>query len=581
MNRKIISDSDKHFIAQLWQALTAAEWGAAITSLKQMKAMGYTTTLISKQCIIPDNLGELINNPENVCFLEDLKKCVPLKKDELIYNKYLILSQLYSFLPIDKNSSAIRLLLTKRIENHANPHIEITLLSQDMPDFLQTQLALNNYCFGMSLGSFPGTTAFSIRVKADLNRLSTSAVQDSSLAAENYVSPLAGGSYATTAILDINDVYLVHKEARLKGFPKLRDEILWLVNLPVETKKLFPEIVDHYINEAEQYAWMRQKYYPWPSLTKYYFTGGFEFTEDYQKNAKEQFGFLNLILNKLTSTLYKVKIEDTPNDFFERFHGSKIRTRLQEAMESAPTLKELIFSPYVFINGEKMTGALKLINKFETINKYIGILNPPYLSLTHGDLNIGNILINPLSFYRNYSDLEFKLVDPRGWINIKTKKFTGQDYIYDVCKLAYHYLGDYDLVRSGMAYARKENDLSRLSYKILNPFDINDEFNMKAVFMYNCLKEEMLNFIFKKQQLLGMETGIKWKIRFFFTLGSMMISDIPFRLQDNDGELKAATIFLKGTSFLNLAWRMLVKEMGQTKTSLLSICQRIRSKINI
>ncbi|MDD5457353.1 MAG: hypothetical protein PHV30_10025 [Candidatus Margulisbacteria bacterium] len=368
----------------------------------------------------------------------------------------------------------------------------------------------------------------------------------------------------------------MHKEARLKGFPKLRDEILWLVNLPVETKKLFPEIVDHYINEAEQYAWMRQKYYPWPSITKYYFTGGFEFTEDYRKNASEQFQFLNLILNKLTDMLYKVKVEDTPNDFFERFHSSKIRNRLQEAIDSAPTLKKLIFSPYVFINGEKMIGALKLINKFETINRYTGILNPPYLSLTHGDLNIGNILINPLSFYREYSDLEIKLVDPRGWINIETKEFMGQDYIYDVCKLAYHYMGDYDLIRSGMVYAEKENNLYGLAYKILNPFDINDEFNTKAVFMYNCLKEEMLNFIFKKQNLLGMETGINWKIRLLFTLGSMMISDIPFRLQDNDGELKAATIFLKGTSFLNLAWRMLVKEMEQVKTTILPLYRSIQ-----
>ncbi|MDD5457352.1 MAG: hypothetical protein PHV30_10020 [Candidatus Margulisbacteria bacterium] len=204
MNRKIISDSDKHFIAQLWQALTVSNWGAATTNLKQIKAMGYTATSISKQ-YIPDNLRELINNPGNVCFLEDLKSCVSLKRSDLIYNKYLILSLLYSFFPLNKNSSALRLLLTKRIENCENPYIDIILLSQDRPDFLQTQLALNNYCFGMSLGSFQGTTAFSVRVRADLNRLLTADVYNSPITAENYVGPLAGGSYATTAIMDKND----------------------------------------------------------------------------------------------------------------------------------------------------------------------------------------------------------------------------------------------------------------------------------------------------------------------------------------------------------------------------------------
>jgi len=222
-------------------------------------------------------------------------------------------------------------------------------------------------------------------------------------------------------------------------------------------------------------------------------------------------------------------------------------------MESGDgSIKNLINRHTLQFHKEKLIGPRRVVEWLNIIDALTGLLKPPFLSMTHGDLNIGNILVQPRSIDANGfvpDRLDAVFVDPRGWIDVKNAQLVGQDYMYDIAKIAYHILGSYDVIRAGLATVSAENP-EFTAFRWGRP----DHGQAGVLRTYSTLQAEIFRYFINKSACLTLgEDGERFVIRFFQTLGSCMVSDIPFLAADRSGHAKALSILVLGTRFLNLS----------------------------
>lgn len=552
---------------RLWESLKSQNWEKFLEYAARLSQEGYQISLFpGKETALPSwHLQQTgIHIPHNINLLEDVSNFIQLPENLYPANRYDVLGFIYSMtLPSPfENLKETRIVLSRLDE--ASRQMETTVIN---PSFytglsLYKGLGLN---LPMTARSYEEQTPFITSVM-DIHTIPTR------YNATFYLNKLYTGSYASLNIVEDDGRYIARKTAQKhvdstqgSGYDKLREEVAWIMNLPDDMRDFFPKIWNYH--DDGEIITVDYQFYPWLNVRDEGMYGGlndfYKFAEQApEQSAKQLWELMVSLYQNLSTTFYQHQVEKTPENFFERFHGSKIRDRLKETVRRHSELQPIIDADVLFIDGKKQVGALALVDLIAEVQNKTGLLNPPEgLVHTHGDFNTGNILCNPADVSKDSGHLRVKLVDDRGWIDLKTKNFKGQDPMYDFAKAAYHFYGHLDLIRTRAYLVDLEllagGPEGTLNFKL--PKDLN---NLHAFHrIYQHLPAEVITFLARENDFFGMEEkGPLWKLRFLFTLASAMTSDVPFALEDNQQfQVRAVTKYIQGTYFLNLFWEELIK----------------------
>lgn len=569
-----VSDRTTQLLFDLLTLIENERWDAASNLAAELKGQGYKLSVISAK---PDVLTEQglarlgVQTVRPVENLEDAVNLAPDLRTQSAVSRFRLASNLYALVTqygSDKESQTRLIASRTGINGTKFEWVVINPAFREKLPLYRTMI-VNQDPYPIEFFSDDRSGSAGARSVAPLSEASS---PDRSVRGADVVDVPFSGSYAQTYIIERNGHYLVHKEASGAGYQKLLDELNWLQALTGERKRLFPEMVDHGVDPNK--VWFEIRYYPWPTITQLLMWGAWE-----NGDGSESWSFLKELYGRLLPIFGMVQIDETPADFFERFHRRKIKDRLEETRAKAPSLGNLIDLPVLTIDGRKAVGALPLLDLIEQADRERGWLRPPFLSMTHGDLNQGNILVDPANFEEGLSTVHVKLIDPRGWINADDQRFLGQDHLYDFGKLVYHAYGHWDLIRRGMYEAKRvpsaENGdavyrlpHSSADFRTQNEFDVWQH--------YQGLNRNFFKYLDSEDEFYGMEKGRGWKLRLLFTMASMMISDTPFAVkggQDAD-EGQAVTEYVEGTFLLNSFWEQYLAQLESTDPETARTLQR-------
>jgi dTDP-glucose pyrophosphorylase len=205
-----------------------------------------------------------------------------------------------------------------------------------------------------------------------------------------------------------------------KDKEKMRNEILWYLNLPDRLKILTPRIISYDLDTP----YVEMEYYGYPTLAELYIYGDLPI-EIWIMILEKLFRVLKIFME------YKGKVDI--QDYIQIYYEKTIK-RVSMAMEQSEILGKLFSYQYIVINGESFRGWNMLESKLE--KKIYELFNEDHNCIIHGDLCFSNILF----------DLNtgiFKLLDPRG--NFGSNIIYG-DIKYDIAKLRHSISGLYDFI---------------------------------------------------------------------------------------------------------------------------------------
>jgi dTDP-glucose pyrophosphorylase len=232
-----------------------------------------------------------------------------------------------------------------------------------------------------------------------------------------------------------------------KDKEKMRNEILWYLNLPERLKILTPRIISYDLDTP----YVQMEYYGYPTLAELYIYGDLPI-EIWIMILEKIFEILKTLME------YKAKVDI--EDYIQIYYKKTIK-RVSMAMEHSETLRRLFSYRYIVINGESFRGWGTLESKLE--KKIYELFNKDHNCIIHGDLCFSNILF----------DLNagiFKLLDPRG--NFGSNIIYG-DIKYDIAKLRHSISGLYDfIVNDFFSCSINENRID-LEFFFFNERDIS------------------------------------------------------------------------------------------------------------
>lgn len=324
---------------------------------------------------------------------------------------------------------------------------------------------------------------------------------------------LKGGSYA-----NLSRRHIVRKEARGKGVEKLIWEIDWLNLLPNDLKPYFPKVIDFF--KETNYAWFEMPYYSQNNLRKSILTGYF----DVERTLNLTKEILDFCFNNLYTVYYVNKNE---NNWIVENHFLRVAERLHQTMSLSTSLNKIIKSEYLILNGKKVKNIPQILKKIIYKPELIKILNPKKLSMIHGDLHFQNILVGPTDSFKN-----FMLADPRG-------ELLGSDLYYDLGKLWHSFNGLYDLIHTDL-FQLKQNS-KKLEFDLIFP-------NKDLVKTYELIKKGMKEMIIDYQKI---KDDTFWDLKIYFNECMHFCSVMPFHIQNDEEELKAKALYLRGVYLLN------------------------------
>lgn len=129
---------------------------------------------------------------------------------------------------------------------------------------------------------------------------------------------------------------------------------------------------------------------------------------------------------------------------FRKLFLDRATTRLGEIKSDNSSFQRVIFLNECIINGVIIPGPIKLLNALAKEGSFIADLLPQSLGSIHGDLHLGNILVdkkNLIRWHDKYSVPKFILVDPRF--------YNPGPIIYDLAKIYQSFYGHYEAIMRG------------------------------------------------------------------------------------------------------------------------------------
>ena len=156
---------------------------------------------------------------------------------------------------------------------------------------------------------------------------------------------LIGGSFATLSKeINMKNSLVVRKEAT-EGKEKLIDEIQFILSLPENVKKYFPEILNYEINIDKVYFEM--KYYPLKTLTHCLF--------DNEINSDQTLIILKNVFDFMFKEIYSRNIKLPISDMVNKVHFERVDKRFKDACDKASIFKDIIFGhDKIIINGDSI-----------------------------------------------------------------------------------------------------------------------------------------------------------------------------------------------------------------------------------
>ena len=303
---------------------------------------------------------------------------------------------------------------------------------------------------------------------------------------------------------------------------RLINEMNYLINISESLKPYFPEVLSHEIKEEKASYSM-----PYYSYTL--------FSDLIIKKKLSKYQILKLfksILNFCFKKLYQTDRQQTPQYFLRQNYIHKFQDRLLKSKGKSKIFDFLIKEKHLTFNGKKMINATIILDKLINDSNLLAKLEPPFISIFHGDFRLGNILIDK-------SNNNFILIDPRG---STPGGMHCSDPIEDIAKLFATCKVNYDLIQLGEVSCvvnKKEVFEIQLS--------VNKEFEDIA----NKIKK-IPDLIFPIiQNLINTEEDNFWEMRLQFMQALLLLALAPYKLISDNDENMCILLYSKGVSILN------------------------------
>lgn len=314
----------------------------------------------------------------------------------------------------------------------------------------------------------------------------------------------------------------IYKKATT-GREKLISEVNWIQNLPLDIRRHFPEILDYDFSCSP--AYYKMKFYPYPTLKELLFHGSID--------PKRAYNVIKMVLDFMFSKVYSKDQTPPHAGYVKHVHLEKVESRLQAAKSASSLFSRVIDASSIVINGVRRDNVLPLLGRISKDLEFLSTLEPPFLSIVHGDLKIDNMLIN-------LGNNDFILIDPRGR---SPAGLTVDDPIYDIAKIFTSYHGLYDLFCEHMVDLNiKDNDTQ---------MTIDVKFRPSEVM--NALAEISSRLYLLLPQYPQIKNDHNWEKRLFFTEAMLIIAYAPFYLLSTFpmNEKIAIGLYARGVQLLN------------------------------
>ncbi len=316
---------------------------------------------------------------------------------------------------------------------------------------------------------------------------------------------------------------VMRKTAGKHGEERLVNEVKWIKSLPLRAKRHFPEIISYSLKKP--YVYYDMKYYPHPNMSNMLFEKKIS-TEKSVKIIKGIFDFM-------FREIYRLGVKNPEIGFIRKEYINKFYKRVK-AIEGKSELIDKIFkTEKIVINGKEMENASSLIKKISEDMEFMSSLEPPEVSLFHGDFRFDNMLIDK-------EKEDFILIDPRG--STASGKVES-DKIEDLAKFFAPHQNLYNLYRSNLFDVQIKEVSGRFSLGLqLKRMDLVRDFNK--------IKREMLKKVRTYEKIKKDEN---WEKRMHFMEAMITLANAPYQLKKRDSqhEKMVLGIYIGGVVALN------------------------------
>lgn len=333
---------------------------------------------------------------------------------------------------------------------------------------------------------------------------------------KNRSDQLIGGSYAS-----LNYKLVVRKEANNDGKDKLVNEIKWLLDLPLEMKAYFPEVLNYDIL-SESSIWFEMPFYNGKNLREKIMIGEYD--------SDDTVIFIEKLLNWMFDNLYSKEVGETPINWVLSKHINRVFQRLIDSSLKSNRLAKLIDAEKIIINGKEYRNIKDVFLKIARRPDLLDKLEPEKLVMIHGDLHFQNILLDDSNVKG------FLLADPRG-------EMYGSDIYYDLGKLWHCFNGKYDFIHTDQ-------------FKLSINWAKSDKIPNCNLEITNVLADSVYNEIHKKVKgIMPKFNFIKrdpdWEMKILFNEASHFCSVMPFHIEKAATHDRALALYLTGVKLVN------------------------------
>jgi len=367
---------------------------------------------------------------------------------------------------------------------------------------------------------------------------------------------LRGGSYSDVTRLHYADgtSAVVKKVDPKKDGGKLYQEAVYMQNAPPAMAKKFPRIHEIIHTDSETRVEM-EDLRDHVEFSDIVFSGfdsrslreGMGFSARRRPGGQELFEIIQRIYASLVPHFYSKVQTPVPADFTDRAVFAKLDQRWKEAAERSALIRRLLEAPFVEVRHSFSRGEfypnLFLMKKILLLmaRTYPSLFLPPYLSHQHGDLHLGNILIDPFYYFLDGDLSTIKLIDPK-YIP------EGNDPLYDFAKLTHNLYGGYDL-----ALHHSEDYHFDIHFEnapqphalLLRNYNDEDEETERLLYLMDDFAEAFGRFIQdrEKKPFPFEKNNDDWRSRLLFTQAALIAGLLPFHTVGDDREERVSVLY--------------------------------------